>query len=77
MLFLVPLHFVLQMCSDRDRIWGMIISLVLRAVFVLSLPGLVFAIFAALWDHAELAASKNSCELLGRLASFPPLPQLV
>lgn len=32
---------------------------------------------AVLWDHAELVASKNSRELLGRLTCFPSLPILV
>lgn len=46
----------------------MTISLVLDTVFVLSLPGLVSAILAAVpWDHTKLVASQNACDLLGGL----------
>lgn len=50
-----------------------IISLVLDTVFVLSLPGLVLAVLAAVLYSGitlSLQPAKNSCDFLGRLAAL-------
>lgn len=74
MLFLVPLHFVLQMCCDRDGTWGRIISLCPEHCVCVKLARSCVCYFgsgAVLWDHAELVASKNSVNCWeGLLASL-------
>lgn len=71
MLLLVP--FVLQMCSDPGRTWrsdylpgpGHCVCVKLARSYACC-----FGSCVVLWDHAELVASQNSCDLLGRPAAL-------